>query len=136
MSEVVLVDPEAAGLPAMLAALIEAAVADPARAALLDRTRGRVTIVVPDAEVTVGLHFADGICRVVSGALDRSDVVLTLDSATLLDLPSVPLLAGLPSVLHPRGRAFARAVLRRRVVIRGVRHVGLVTALNRLLTVA
>ncbi len=134
MAHVVLADPDAAGLDAMLAGLIEAAIADPAKAAVLDAMRGTITISVPDAGVEVGLRFAHGTCRVESGPIPGATVLLSMPSDVLLDLPSVPLLAGLPSVLTPGGRAFARKVLTREVTIGGLRHIGLLTQLNRLLT--
>lgn len=136
MAEVVLSDPEAAGLDAMLAGLITAAIAEPAKAALLDRMVGTVTIVVPDAEVEVGLRFSRGTCRVESGPIPGSTITLTMPSDVLLELSSIPLLAGLPSLLHPDGRTFAMKVLTGKVRIGGMQHVGLLTQLNQLLSVA
>lgn len=124
------------GLAAMLHGLLAAAVDDPRKADLLGRMRGTVAIVVPDAEVEVGLRFSGGGVRVSDRAADRSDVTLTMPSDTLLGLPTVPLLLGLPSVLSPGGRDFARQVLTRRVRIRGLRHVGLLSGLTTLLSVA
>ena len=136
MAQVVLADPDAAGLDAMLAALVTGAIADPAKAALLDRMAGSVTIVVPDAEVEVGLRFSHGTCRVESGPIPGSTITLTMPSDVLLELSTIPLLAGLPSVLHPAGRAFTRKLLTGQVRIGGIQHLGLLTQLNQLLSVA
>lgn len=132
----VVLDEGAEGLAAMLHGLLSAAVEDPAKERLLDRMRGAATIRVPDAEVEVGLRFVGGSVTVYDHALDSSDVTLTMPSETLLALPSVPLLLGLPSVLTPGGRDFAKQVLTRKVRIRGMRHVGLLTGLTTLLSVA
>ena len=134
MAEVVLVHPEGGGLDAMLAGLLSAAVEAPEKARLLDSMRGSATIVVPDAEVEVGLTFADGVCTVSPRRVPGSDLTITMPSDVLLGLSTVPLLAGLPSVLTPDGRAFARKVLTREVRIGGLRHVVLMTQLNRLLS--
>lgn len=132
----VLADPAAEGLAAMLHALLSAAVEDPARARLLDGTRGTVTITVPDAEVTVGLRFANGTCTVHGGAIARSDLSVRMPSDALLGLSTVPLLLGLPSPLTTEGRAFTKRMLTGEVRIGGIWHVGLLTRLNRLLSVA
>lgn len=132
----VVLDEGAEGLAAMIHGLLSAAVDDPRKAELLDKMRGTVAIRVPDAEVEVGLRFAGGGVTVYDHALDRSDVTLTMPAETLLSLPSVPLLLGLPSILTPGGRDFAKQVLTRKVRITGLRHTGLVTGLTTLLSVA
>lgn len=132
----VVLDEGAEGLAAMVHGLLSAAVEDPRKSDLLDRMRGTVAIRVPEAEVEVGLRFASGGVTVYDHTLDRSDVTLTMPAETLLSLPSVPLLLGLPSVLAPGGRDFAKQVLARRVRITGLRHLGLITGLNTLLSVA
>ena len=135
MANVVLVDPDAAGLDSMLAALVSAAIEDPAKARVLDRMAGTVTIAVPDAEVEVGLRFSGGTCRVESGPIPGSTITLTMPSDVLLGMSTIPLLGGMPSVLDPAGRAFALKVLTRQVRIGGMQHVGLLTQLTRLLSV-
>jgi hypothetical protein len=128
---------DADGLAGMLGALLAAAVEQPAKAAVLDRMRGTVTIVAPDAEVAVGLRFGNGVCRVSDGAIPGSTVRIEMPSETLLGFASIPLLYGLPSALTPEGRAFTLAVAKREVRISGlVRHLTLVRQLNTLLSVA
>ncbi len=136
MAEVVDADPDQAGLHTMLVGLLAGAIEDPAKAAILDRMTGTVTITLPDVDVRVGLRFRSGVCRVHAGPIPGSKVHLEMPSGTLLGMASVPLLAGLPSPLSPDGRDFARQLLTRRVRIQGLRHIGLLTGLNRLLSVA
>lgn len=134
MAEVVLADPEAAGLDSMLAGLLQSAITDPAKAAILDRMAGAIELTVPDADVVVGLVFAGGRCEVRSGPLAHAQVRMSVPSEQVMSLSTIPLLLGMPSVRTPEGRAFTRDVLTRRIRIRGLRHVGLITALNRLLS--
>ncbi|MDQ1711496.1 MAG: hypothetical protein QOE45_946 [Frankiaceae bacterium] len=134
MPSVVLADPEAAGLDAMLAALLTAAVERPDKARVLDAMNGTVTIAVPDAEVEVGLRFSHGVCRVHSGAIAGSKVRIEMPSATLMAFSTIPLLYGMPSPLAPEGRAFTRQLLRHEVRIAGLRHLGLIRQLNTLLS--
>lgn len=134
MAQVVLADPEAAGLDAMLAALLTAAVEQPEKARVLDAMSGTVTIVVPDAEVEVGLRFGNGVCQVYSSAIPGSKVRIEMSSEELMGFSTIPLLHGLPSVLTPAGRAFTRKLLTREVRIAGLWHLTLVRQLNTLLS--
>lgn len=134
MAQVVLADPEAAGLSSMLAALLSSAVEKPEKARVLDAMKGTVTIAVPDAEVEVGLRFEGGTCHVQDGPILGSTVRITMPSDTLMGFSTIPLLAGLPSPLTAPGRAFTKQMLTRRVRIQGLRHLYLVTQLNTLLS--
>jgi hypothetical protein len=59
------------------------------------------------------------------------------DAETLLALTTAPLLAGLPDVRSPEGRAVLGRLLGRRLVVRGlVRHPVRLTRLTALLSVA
>ncbi|MCA1823175.1 MAG: hypothetical protein ABR520_01460 [Mycobacteriales bacterium] len=136
MAEVVLSEDDAEGLAGMLAGLLRAAIADPAKAALLDSMAGTITIAVTDADVVVGLRFGLGICSVLSGSIPGGMVRIEAPSDVVLGLATTPLLAGLPSPFTASGRDFHRKVLTRRVRIRGLRHVGLITQLNRLLSLS
>lgn len=133
---VVLADPQAEGLPAMIAGLISAAVAEPPGVALLDRMRGTVTITVPDAEVSVGLRFTGGRVQVSASPVQPCLLQLSMDSDRLLALSGVPLLAGLPSVLTPAGRQVIRDILSGKIRIAGLRHVTLLRQLTTLLSTA
>lgn len=134
MAQVVLVDPENGGLDAMLAGLLASAVEKPEKARVLDAMNGTVTITVPDAEVEVGLRFGNGVCQVYPSAIPGSKVRITMPSETLMGFSTIPLLAGMPSVLVPEGRAFTKQVLKREVTIGGLWHLRLVTQLNTLLS--
>jgi hypothetical protein len=130
---VVLEDPDAGGLPAILAALLTAAVADPAKAALLSRTTGTVGIRVPDADLAVVLRFGGGHCRIGGGDPGAADLRLTMDSALLLGLSRVPLFGGLPSPWAPQGRAVLRDLAARRLRIGGLTHLRLLRRVTLLL---
>jgi hypothetical protein len=134
VSRVVLDDLDAGGLDAMLAGLLSSAAEQPAKAAVLDRMRGTVTIAVPDAEVEVGLRFGNGVCTVYPNAIPGSKVRIEMPSDTLLGFSTIPLLYGLPSPRTPEGRAFTRALLQRQVRITGLWHLTLVRQLNTLLS--
>lgn len=129
---------EVEGLPRMIAELIQSnADADPAKASLLERTRGAVQIDVPDAEVTVGLRFVPGAVTVSSAPVPGADVRIISNAETLLGLSGVPLRVGLPDPLTADGRAVVRAVLAGRLRIRGLPwRLGMLTTTNRLLNVA
>ena len=131
----VVVSPDAAGLDAMLAALLSAAIEQPAKARVLDAMNGTVTIDVPDAEVAVGLAFADGTCTVSNGAIAGSTVRIEMASDTLMGFSTIPLMWGLPSLLSPAGRTFNLQLLKRDVKIGGLWHLTLIRQLNTLLSV-
>lgn len=126
------------GLPRMIAELIRSnASDDPAKARLLERSRGAVQIDVLDAEVTVGLRFVPGAVTVSGAPVPGADVRITSDAEALLGLSGVPLRLGLPDPLTGDGRAVARAVLKGRLRIRGLPwRLGMLTTINRLLNVA
>jgi hypothetical protein len=130
----VVADPDAAGLDAMLAALLTSAIERPDKARVLDAMNGTVTITVPDAEVEVGLRFSNGVCRIHSGAIAGSKVRIEMPSETLMGFSMIPLLGGMPSPLAPEGRAFTLALLRREVRISGLQHLTLIRQFNTLLS--
>ncbi len=134
MAAVVLADPDAAGLDAMLAALLTSAIERPDKARVLDAMNGTVTIAVPDAEVEVGLRFSGGTCHVQSGAIPGAKVRIEMPSETLMGFSMIPLLLGMPSPLAPQGRAFTKQLLTRQVRIGGLQHLRLVAQLNTLLS--
>lgn len=135
MAEVVLADPEAAGLPAMVAALLVASAEQPAKASVLAAMRGTVTLVVPDAEVEVGLRFGGGRCTVQAGQLAGAAVRITMPAEELMGMSTMPLLFGLPSLFAPEGRELTRKLVRRQVRIEGLRHLRLVRQLTTVLAV-
>jgi hypothetical protein len=129
-------DGEPNGLAAMIGGLIEANLeAHPERAALL--RPALVGIVAVDAGVALTLRLAPGRVTVGNGLSGRTQVVIRTDSETLADLTSVPLRFGFPDPATPAGREATRKLLKRRLKVQGLpRHPGIVSRLNRLLSVA
>lgn len=136
MAEVVLADPAAEGLPAFLAALLEAAILRSSGARLLESLSGTVAVEVPDAEVRVGVVFGGGRATVLATDPPRADLRLRMASNRLLELSSVPLRGGLPDVGTAAGRAVVRDLLTGAIRIRGVRHVRLLRGFTMLLSTA
>jgi hypothetical protein len=128
-------DPEPAGLAAMLGGIIEGNLeAHPERARLLSHSV--VTIRVPDAETDVSMRFAPGRVQVRNGLVGRADVVIRADSEMLMGLSSVPLRFGMPDLGTAAGRHVVGQILRRKLKIKGMlRHPGKLARLNKLLSV-
>jgi hypothetical protein len=122
----------------MLAELVCANIdADPSRARLLQRVAGTVNIRVPDADVDVGLEFRDGRLHVRAAPFPKARLRIDTDAHTLMGLPAVPLLFGLPDVSTSEGRAVVRKMLSGRLHVRGMmRGLGLMVRLQKLLSVA
>jgi hypothetical protein len=135
--EVEYLDQEPNGLAAMIGGLIEANLAaHPERAALLQR-RASVGIVAMDAGVGLTLRLAPGRVSVSNGITGKPQVVVQADSETLTELTSVPLRLGFPDAMTADGRAVTQKLLKRRLRVQGmVLHPGIVSRLNRLLSVA
>jgi hypothetical protein len=134
VAEVVVVDQDAAGLPAMVGGLLAAAAEDPAKARILDSMRGTVTIVIPDAGAEIGLRFLSGVCRVHGAPIPGSDVRIEAGADQLLGLTNAPTLLGLPSPFAAAGRDVARRLWRREIRVSGFRHVTLVRQLTTVLS--
>jgi hypothetical protein len=121
----------------MIADLIEGNLNNhPSRSRLLRGPERRVQILAPDVEGEVGLAIGNGMVRVSSGRQQAPAIEISTDSETLLDLPRARLLGGLPSIADPIGRSVTRKMLTGRLKVRGIRHLGLLTRVQRLLTVA
>jgi hypothetical protein len=135
---VVIADPELEGLGAMLADLMRANVArDPSRAALVRGVTGTINIVAKDADVEVGLEFADDSVHVFAKPFRRAGLEIVCDSATLMELTTVPLLAGQPDVRTKQGRDVVAKMLRRELRVKGLlAHPILLGRLQRLLSAA
>jgi hypothetical protein len=134
--EVVYLDREPNGLAAMLGGLIQANLAaHPEREALLARP-AVYAISAPDVDVAVSIRIEPGRVRVRNGVATHPDVLVQADSETLLGLSTVPLRFGLPDARTPEGRAVNRALLRRRLRVKGLlRHPTKLATLNKLLSV-
>lgn len=133
----VLRDGDLEGLAGMIADLIEGNLnADPGRARLLEGPARRVAITSSDIEAHVGLVMGDGRISVSGDRATDPHLSITTDSETLLDLPRAKLLFGLPSPGDPLGRATIRKMLSGRLKIRGLARIGLLTRVQRLLSVS
>ncbi|MCA1839429.1 MAG: hypothetical protein ABR507_10440 [Actinomycetota bacterium] len=120
----------------MIADLIEGNLnSDPARARLLSGKSRRVTISANDVDANVMLTIGEGKVVVGEGVHPDPQLSITTDSATLLDLPQAKLMAGLPSITDPTGRAVVKKLLNGQLKVKGIARVGLLTRVQRLLSV-
>ena len=136
MSRVQFVAADPSGLATLIGGLIEANLAaHPERSSLL--RPAVVGLVAIDAGVAITLRIAPKGVTVVDGLAGRPQVVVEADSDTLTELSSVPLRLGFPDATTAEGRAIARKLVRGELKVRGLaRHPGIVSRLNRLLSVA
>jgi hypothetical protein len=136
MATVEFLDAEPNGIATMLGGLIEANLAQhPEREALLRPMA--VAITAPDAGVSVTIRAAPGRVTVANGVVGSPpDLHVRADSATLVELSSVPLSFGLPDLMTKEGRAVNRRLLKGEIKVRGMwRHLGKLSRFNRLLSV-
>lgn len=121
----------------MIADLVEANLnSHPQRASLLAGKRRTVEIVATDLDAHVALTLGEGSVTVASDAVERPALLIRADSETLLQLPNAKLLMGLPSLADPVGRSVTKKLLKGDLKIRGMYKVGLLTKVQRLLSVA
>jgi len=108
--------------------------ADPGRGRLLAGRTWRVTVVVAEADSCFTLTFGAGLLARI-GTAEAAQLVVAADGDTLIALPEVPLIAGLPDPRRALGRALIAKILRRQLKVRGLlRHPVLLTRLLRLLS--
>ena len=136
MSRVEFVAADPSGLATLIGGLIEANLAaHPERSSLL--RPAVVGLVAIDAGVAITLRIAPREVTVVDGLAGRPEVVIEADSDTLTELSSVPLRLGFPDPTTGEGRAVAGKLVRGELKVRGLaRHPGILSRLNRLLSVA
>jgi hypothetical protein len=129
-------DAEPSGLATMIGGLIEGNLAaHPDRAGLLKPAV--VGIVATDAGVAITLRLAPSRITVADGLLGRPQLIVEADSETLTELTASPLRLGFPDALTSEGRQVTGKLLRRDMRVHGLmRHPGIVSRLNRLLSVA
>jgi hypothetical protein len=120
----------------LIGGLIEANLAaHPERTSLL--RPAVVGLVAIDVGVAITLRIAPRGVTVVDGLGGRPQVVVEADSDTLTELSSVPLRLGFPDPTTAEGRAITGKLVRGELKVRGLaRHPGIVSRLNRLLSVA
>lgn len=123
------------GLADMVADLLDGNLdGDPERARLLSGKTWRVGVHVPEAESRFRLEIGEG--RLAMSGLNGGscDLAITADGDTLIELPSLPLVVGLPDPRRAVARAVIAKILRRQLRIRGLlRHPVLLTRVLRLL---
>jgi hypothetical protein len=118
-ARLVVVDPDARGLPIMVADLIRQNLErDPSRRRLLHPSV--VAISVPDAGVGATVRIAGGVVHVVGGADPRAPVRVRAGAEGLLALAATPLRWGLPDVRRPQGRAVIADLVSSRLRVRGL----------------
>jgi hypothetical protein len=124
------------GIASMIGGLIEAnLVSHPERASLLKPAT--IGIVAEDAHVALTLQIEPELVTVRNGLAPRVDVMVRSDSETLTELSSTPLRLGLPDALTKGGRAVTKKLFSGTLQVQGLlRHTGMVSRLNRLLSVA
>lgn len=121
----------------MIADLIEANLkSHPRRTGLLEGKSRTVEIIATDLDAQVALTLGGGAITVASQAEARPAMTIRADSETLLELPNAKLLMGLPSLADPVGRSVTKKLLKGDFKIRGIYKVGLLTKVQRLLSVA
>ena len=122
------------GLASMLGGLVEQNLArDPRRRRLLRACV--VALRATDADVGATLRIGRDGVEVANGADPRCDLEVVTDAQRLLDLAAVPLRLGMPDPLTARGRDVARALVGRRIRVRGLaRHPLRIARVNRLLS--
>jgi hypothetical protein len=136
MATVEYLDDEPNGIATMLGGLIEANLGQhPEREALLKPMA--VAITAPDAGVSVTIRLAPGRVTVANGvAGSPPDLHVRADSATLVELSSVPLSLGLPDLMKKEGREVNRRLLKGEIKVGGMmRHLGKLARFNKLLSV-
>lgn len=128
-------DVEPNGIASMIGGLIQANLANhPERSSLLKPAV--VGIVAEDAHVSLTLRISPGGVTVANGLAPRTDVTVRSDSETLTELTSAPLRLGFPDAFTRAGRAVTRKLFSGALRVQGLmRHAGVVSRLNRLLSV-
>jgi hypothetical protein len=128
-------DAEPNGLAEMLGGLIQANLEQhPERQALL--RPAVIAITAPDAEVSVTIAIRPGEVLVGNGQPAKAHLRVTAESATLIELSSVPLRFGLPDSMTKEGRAVNKLLLTGRIKVKGLlSHPGTLARFNKLLSV-
>lgn len=128
---------ELTGLAAIIADLIEANLkSHPRRASLLRGKTRTVEIVATDLDASVSLELGGGTVTIAPEPPGTPSMTIRADSATLIELPKAKLLMGLPSLGDPIGRSITKKLLKGDFKVRGMYRVGLLSKVQRLLSVA
>jgi len=135
--DLVVVDPAAEGLPAMLADLIKGNLErEPERRALITDGPGTVNLRVTDADVEVGMLFT-GEHLSIGSPLPDPDLAFACEADVLFALTNVPLRFGMPDQLTKEGRTVAGWLMNGTIDVKGLpRNLKLMIRLQRLFTVS
>lgn len=107
----------------------------PARSRLLSGPTRSVTITAEDLGSSVSLVLGADAISIRDGTVAEPDLWIRADAETLIDLPNAKLLAGLPSIADATGRKIASKLLKGEMKIKGILKLGLLTRVQRLLSV-
>ena len=123
------------GLGSLLADLLAYNLAaDPSRESFLNGEPWTIAITVPEADSAFRITLGHGTVTVTPDGGEPATLRITTDGDTLVDLPEVPLVVGLPSPLAASGRQLITKLLKRQLTIEGLlRHPLRVTQALRLL---
>jgi hypothetical protein len=136
-ARVTYLDEEPAGLGAMLGGLIQANLEqNPEREALLKPAV--IGIIADDAGVAITLRITPSEVAVANGLSGgRKDLLIRTNGEDLIGLSAVPLRFGLPDTFTKEGREVTGKLIRGKLSVKGMfRHLGVLTRLNRLISVA
>ena len=116
------IDPSAeeVGFVSMLTDLMQQNVQQhPKRAAEFNALKGSVAIEARDAEVSLTLDFLGGEAVAYGGIKGKPDVLISTDSAAVLELSNAKLRFGLPDLADESGRAVVKKMLSGELKISG-----------------
>ena len=125
------------GLAAMLADLIRQNLEqNPRKGTDFSRLSAAIAMVVLDAEVAITLEFSRGSLVIHGGIHGSPQLRILADAETLLALPRVRIVAGLPHLFGPDGRGLRNGLLSGAVKINGMlRHPVTLVRFTRLMSV-
>jgi hypothetical protein len=113
-------DEQLDGLGCLVADLLTDNLADGTRSKLLTGRRWTATINVVDAESVFVVELGQGRARVLSNVSGASSLRIKIDGDTLVALPEVPLVVGLPDPRTSLGRTVIGKLLSRELRIGGL----------------
>lgn len=109
--------------------------AHPERGRLLVGPLRKVMITAEDLGSSVSLTLGGEAISIREGTVPKPDLWIRADAGTLIDLPNVKLLAGLPSIADATGRRIVSKLARGEMKVKGIFKVGLLSRVQRLLSV-
>ena len=112
---------EEAGLPAMMAGIIEANLKNkPDRIKDFNALNGNIYIQAEDADVDMTMVFSKGSLTVHSGRVGVPMISIATDSGTLLDLANLNIKFGMPYYFDEMGMGVLKKLLSRKLKLKGL----------------